>query len=295
MDTRIGGIMGGLSSIIDSLTGQTGAAAATQAGELQAEAFREAVPGIETAITEAQTALAPFQQAGVSALEQQQALLGLTGPEAQQAALQAIQESPAQQFLRERQERALLRSASAIGGLGGGNIRTALQQQAAGFAQQDIQNQLAQLSGLTGMGAGAAGQVGQLGLGGAQAIGQLGIGAAQAGAAGLLGGAQAQQQGISNLVQLGTTAAILSDENLKEDISELDLKACYDAVINMPLKAWRYIESAGVDRDLHIGPMAQHAPECIKIEGKEALNLHDELMLIAGALQYAKNEGLLNA
>jgi len=145
----------------------------------------------------------PFRQAGLGALEQQQALLGLSGQEAQQQAFQAFEESPGQQFLRERGERALLRNASAIGGLGGGNVRSALQQQGIGFAQQNLQNQLAQLGGIAGQGQAATTNVAALG---AQTAGNIGAGltgAAQARASGILGQQQAQTQGINQLLQTG--------------------------------------------------------------------------------------------
>lgn len=49
--------------------------------------------------------------------------------------------TPGQDFIRQRQERALARNAGRFGGTGGGNVLTALQEQAAGFAQQDVQFQ----------------------------------------------------------------------------------------------------------------------------------------------------------
>ena len=110
-----------------------------------------------------QEQFAPFREAGVSALEQQQALLGLSGVEAQQAAMGAFQESPGQAFLRERGEQAVTRQASAIGGLGGGQVRSELQRQGIGFAQQDLQNQLARLGSIAGQGQAATSNVAQLG------------------------------------------------------------------------------------------------------------------------------------
>ncbi|MEE8207873.1 MAG: hypothetical protein V3T88_02815 [Nitrosomonadaceae bacterium] len=141
-----------------------------------------------------QEAIEPFRQAGLGALEQQQALLGLSGQEAQQQAFQQFQESPGQQFIRQRQERALLRNQAAIGGLGGGNVRTALQQQAAGFAQQDIQNQLSRLGGIAGQGQVATTNVAQLGAGTAGNISQLLQASGQARAGGILGAGAAQSQ-----------------------------------------------------------------------------------------------------
>lgn len=64
--------------------------------------------------------------------------LGLRGAEAEQAAISGFTESPGQAFLRDRQERALLRNEAAIGGLGGGNVRTALQEEAFGRAATQL-------------------------------------------------------------------------------------------------------------------------------------------------------------
>lgn len=157
---------------------------------------------------------APFQQAGVDALGQQQALLGLSGQDAQQQAFAGLEESPGQQFLRERQQRALVRNASAIGGLGGGNVRTALQQQAVGFAQQDIQNQFGRLGQLSGRGGQAAQSAGQGALQGANQLGQfgaqstqagvnLGVAGAEARASGILGKASIAPQFTGQLLQAG--------------------------------------------------------------------------------------------
>jgi hypothetical protein len=142
----------------------------------------------------AQEQAAPFREAGLGALQQQQALLGLSGQEAQQTAMQQFQESPGQQFIRKRQERALLRNQAAIGGLGGGNVRTALQQQAAGFAQQDFQNQLSRLGGIAGQGQTATSNIAQLGAGTSANIGNLLQAGGQAQASGILGAGAAQSR-----------------------------------------------------------------------------------------------------
>ena len=136
----------------------------------------------------------PFRQAGLTAFGQQQALLGMGTPEEQQQAFQAFGESPGQQFIRQRQERALLRNQAAIGGLGGGNVRTALQQQAAGFAQQDFQNQLSRLGGIAGQGQVVTSNIAQLGGQTASNIGNLLQAGGQAQASGILGAQQAQGQ-----------------------------------------------------------------------------------------------------
>jgi len=101
-------------------------------------------------------AMSPYAEAGQGALVEQQALMGLGGQEAQDAAMARFSESPGQRFLRERQEKALLRNQSAIGGLGGGNVRTALQEQAFGRAQTQLGERMAQLSALSASGQQAA-------------------------------------------------------------------------------------------------------------------------------------------
>jgi hypothetical protein len=153
----------------------------------------------------------PFlgEEAGQS-LQAQQALLGLQGVEAQNQAFGALQESPGQRFIRQRQERGLVRNASAIGGLGGGNIRTALQEQAAGFAQQDIQNQFNRL-GITSAGEQAVtGRQQQAVTNLANIRGGFGaqqgaalIGAGQAKASGIVGQAAGLRGGITQLAGAG--------------------------------------------------------------------------------------------
>ena len=200
--------MGGLSGIISTITGSAGAQAASQAGRLQAEATREGIAETRRQFDITQEQFAPFREAGVGALEQQQALLGLSGAEAQQTALSQFQQSPGQKFLQERQQRNLLRNQSAIGGLGGGNIRTALLQQGQQFAQTDLQNQLARLSGISGAGQQATQNLGALGAQTSGSIAQQLGQAGQAQASGVLGAAQARSQGVSNLIGLGTAAAL---------------------------------------------------------------------------------------
>jgi hypothetical protein len=167
--------------------------------------------------------LGPSIEGGDLARQQQLGLLGLLGPEAQQAAQDQFSESPGQQFIRERQQRALTRNQAAIGGLGGGNIRTALQEQAAGFAQQDFGNQFNRLSALSGAGQTAATNIGQFGQQSAGNIGNLLGQFGQAGAAGIFGQAQARNQLVSNLSAIG---ASFSDSRLKKNINKIGKIGC---------------------------------------------------------------------
>jgi len=146
-----------------------------------------------------QANLQPFQEAGQAAIGSQQDLLGLNGPEAQAAAFAALEQSPGQQFLRDRAQKNLLRNTSAIGGLGGGNVRSALVQQGVGFAQQDLQNQFGRLGQVAGQGQSAATSIGQFGQQTAGNIGNALIAGGNARATGILNQNQALQQGISGV------------------------------------------------------------------------------------------------
>lgn len=94
----------------------------------------------------------PYQQAGKAALDEYQAYLGLSGADAAAKAQARFNESPGQRFLRERQEKSLLRNASAMGGLRSGRTATALQEQAAGIASTYEGQYLDRLYGLSGQG-----------------------------------------------------------------------------------------------------------------------------------------------
>lgn len=268
--------------------------AAEAAAQRQEDAAQRAITVQEQQFQQILELISPFQQAGVSALEQQQALLGLAGPEAQQAAFDAFTASPGQDFLREQGEQAVLRQAAATGGLGGGNVLSALQQQGIGFAAQQLNNRIAQLGAIAGQGLGAGGQIGQAGLGTAGNVSNLLLQQGAARASGILGQQQAQSQGLQQGVGLGLSAlSFFSDEKMKTDINSVDLKACFDAVLSLDLKTWRYKEETGLDQNIHIGPMVQTAPDMIR-HGENMLNVADIHMMVAGAIQYMNKEGMFN-
>lgn len=193
--------------LVEDITGQEAAAqAAQQAGTLQQQAALAAEQGIQQRFETTQEMIRPQVEAGDIAREQQLQLLGLRGAEEQATAFGGLQESPSQRFLRERGQRELLQNAAAIGGLDGGNVREALVQRGVGFAQQDLENQLARLSGLSGAGQVATTNIGQLGAGAAQQAGQFGQAGAAAQASGILGAQQAAAQGTQQVLQLGGAA-----------------------------------------------------------------------------------------
>ena len=128
-----------------------------------------------------------------------------TAQEQQAQAFAQLEDSPGQRFIRDRQERALLRNASATGSLGGGNVLTALQQQAAGFAQQDIQNQFGRLGQLAGQGQAITTSQAQLGGQTAAGISNLLGQEGAARASGILAPAQANAAATGQILGLAGT------------------------------------------------------------------------------------------
>lgn len=136
--------------------------AAEAAGRTQAEAAQAGIEEQRRQFDKLVEIMAPYVTAGTGALGAQQALVGLGGSEAQQAAISGIEQSPIFQALSRQGEEALLQRASATGGLRGGNIQAALAQFRPQMLQQMIEQQYSQLGGLSSLGqASAAGQASQ--------------------------------------------------------------------------------------------------------------------------------------
>lgn len=105
-------------------------------------------------------ALAPYMAAGTQGLSGQQALLGLAGPEAEQAAIQRLQAGETFKALTQQGENAMLQRASATGGLRGGNIQAALAQFRPQLLAGLIEQQYGRLGGLATAGQNAAAGMG---------------------------------------------------------------------------------------------------------------------------------------
>lgn len=126
------------------------------------QALQQALAGGTAAagagLNAARTTAAPFTGTGIDANAIQAALSGASGRGAQGRAFEDFRSSPGQQFLVDESERALTRNAAAIGGVGGGNVRRALQENAIGLASQDFNNQFSRLSQVADRGAQFVGQ-----------------------------------------------------------------------------------------------------------------------------------------
>jgi hypothetical protein len=179
--TIIGGKMQG-DAAEDAAAVQAGSA---EAGIAEARAAREQMRQL----------LMPYYQAGIPAMQQQQAFLGLQGPGAEQTAIAGVQNSPTMQAMMQQGENAILQNASATGGLRGGNVQGALAQFRPQLLAQEIENRYARLGGFTSLGQNAAAGVGNAGMQTGQNIGNL---LQQQGAA-LAGGQVAQGQMFGNM------------------------------------------------------------------------------------------------
>jgi len=171
-------------------------------GELS-QARTQGLGAINQSIGQGVSGLEQFTGAGLQGQQLQAALAGLQG---QGAFNQALTSNPATQFLQQQGEQAALRTASALGGLGGGNVRKELSRFNIGLAAQDLQNQFNRAGVLANQGLQAAGGIGQL-------RGQ------QAGlASGLVGnlgraGADIQTQAGQNLGNLGFQGGLFAAQS----------------------------------------------------------------------------------
>jgi hypothetical protein len=154
-------------------------------------------------------ALDPFTTGAAGAGNIQAALTGALGPAAQAQAFQNFAQSPGQAFLQQQGEQAVLRGSSAIGGLGGGNVRRALQRQGQGLAQQGLQQNIQNLGGIAERGLGAAGGIANLISGTA---GDVSRGRLQTGRdiAGQIGGTTSALSNLINQQGTGLSGAIES-------------------------------------------------------------------------------------
>lgn len=129
---------------------------AQEASGIQAGAAQAGIEEQRRQFDEITKLLSPYQAAGVGAIGQQQALLGIGAPGAQQQAIAALEASPQYQALMEQGENALLQRASATGGLRGGNIQAALAQFRPQLLSNLISQQYERLGGLANIGQASA-------------------------------------------------------------------------------------------------------------------------------------------
>jgi hypothetical protein len=121
------------------------------------------------------------------------------GMDAQQQAISQFEQSPMFQALARQGEEGILQNASATGGLRGGNVQGALGQSRPALLNQQIQQQLETLGGISRLGQNAAAGVGTAGMETGRNVGALMQDTGQARGYGALGSGMALGQGVAGL------------------------------------------------------------------------------------------------
>ena len=206
-----------MSFIGDLLGDITGATAAGQAAErgaaTQAAAAGAGIEEQRRQFDKLVELMAPYIQAGTGALGQQQALIGLGGPEAERAAIERISGGETFKALTAQGEEALLQKASATGGLRGGNIQAALSQFRPSILNALIEQQYGRLGGLTESGRLSAAGQGASGMTSASNISNLFANQAAATAGGQIAGGNVGRQIFGDV--LGLATATIGAKNAK--------------------------------------------------------------------------------
>ena len=152
--------------VVQSKSASKAAAAQTQAADRGVEEQRRQFDAVREL-------LSPYVEAGDVALEQQMALGGMSGREAQREAISAIESGQEFQSLTQQGEDAILQSAAATGGLRGGNTQAALAQFRPQVLSSLINQQYSRLGGMTALGQQSAAGVGTAGMQTGQNIANL--------------------------------------------------------------------------------------------------------------------------
>jgi len=143
---------------------QAQAGAASDAADAQIAASNADIAQRQKQFEAVQALLKPYVDTGTSAIGKQGDLVGLNGTDKQQAAIEALKNSPYYTSMLKTGETSILANASATGGLRGGNTQAALAQFSPSLLAQTIQQQYSNLGGLTSIGQNAAAMTGNAGM-----------------------------------------------------------------------------------------------------------------------------------
>lgn len=195
----------GLGGIVGS--GVSSASAAGKAADAQAEAARAAGALSKEQFEATRADLAPYRDAGTSALDYYRSFLGANGPDAAATARTQFQTSPGYEFALGEGRRAVEGGAAARGGLLSGGTLKALDTYGRGMADRESGSYLDRFLGLTSIGQNAAAMTGNLGAQSARDQGGYLLDAGAAEAGGYLGKANAFSGVINNSLKLAGKAA----------------------------------------------------------------------------------------
>lgn len=154
----------GLFSFVGSLIGGGKAKKASKNAEAaQLEYLNKAIAEQQRQFDVTRADYQPYLQSGLGGLSGLSDLIGINGADAQSAGLVNVQNSPMLASVIRNGEEALLANASATGGLRGGNTQRGLADfRSDAFADQ-LNQQIARLAGLAGLGQGATDSVSAFG------------------------------------------------------------------------------------------------------------------------------------
>lgn len=154
----------GLFSLIGSIFGgKKQAKAADAAAKLQYDANMAGLAETQRQFDITRQDFAPYQALGAGGASHLGDLVGLNGDQALQAEIDRIKGGARYQSLLNNGRDERLATASATGGLRGGNFQDSIARFGADTLSSEIDKQLAEYAGLVGIGQGAAGSVGTFG------------------------------------------------------------------------------------------------------------------------------------
>jgi hypothetical protein len=186
-----------------NLIGQRGQTKAIGAAAQQQQAANDAaIAEQRRQFDVTQASQQPFIQAGQQALGGQGDLLGLNGPAAQQAAIQALMQGPGYQSLYGNGVNTILSNAAATGGLRGGNTQRSLADFGRDSLAQVIQQQIGNLGGVAGQGASVGNSLGALGAENSGNIGNILVDSGVNQAGSIIGRANGNASSLDSIAQL---------------------------------------------------------------------------------------------
>lgn len=198
--------------VVGGITGSTAADAATDAAGVQAQASREALAELIKGKEEGQQFLAPFEVLGQQGLAQTDIL---TDPQAQ---FNFLQQNPLFDLALQNANQQTQQAAASQGRLSAGDTLQQLSNNVLLSAQPLIGQQQQNVSNLLGLGQNLATTQANTALGVGSQAGNILTDIGNVQAAGKVSSANAKQQGLENIISLGSLA--LSDRRLKKNIRE---------------------------------------------------------------------------
>ena len=159
----VGGVVASRSAGKAAQAQQEASGASIDEQRAQFAAMQRTLKPYVDAGTPALRQIASFSDVAQPALNEQQALNGMFGAEAQQEAINRIEQSPLYLEQVRQGENAILQQASATGGLRGGNIQAALAQFRPAVLSQMIEDKYTKLGGMVDFGGNSALNLAKLG------------------------------------------------------------------------------------------------------------------------------------